>query len=395
MTILFVSTEKQIVTAYEMTATPEKKVFTKNIPIIQIPFEEEFNTVVIPITINGSQKLRCILDTGMPGGVFLLDPKTAKNIDLKYVSTNVTLRGSGSGTQLGSMAMGTTVQVDKIKLSNQRVIVLNEPGSLAKIGVDGAIGASIFNKYVVQMDFEKKLLLLFSVEDFDAKQLGEEFSLEIVNTKPFIKAKVSNNEKQNVPVSLLLDTGAGAGLSLHTKSLSELILPKRTIKGVLGGGVGGDIVGKLGRISTLQLGKHKLKQIVTGFPETANTNSDGTIGMEILNRFLITIDYTNNRMFLLPNKSFNDVFEFNMSGIAVKPTAEGKLGVRHVFDGSPGSQAGIRSGDIIIAVNGKKLNFSGFNQMADSFKKQGKKMTIIFERNGKQQKTVLKLRRLL
>ncbi len=46
-----------------------------NTPVLTVPFTTNSRTPIIPIRVDDSRVLRCILDTGMVEGVFLLDPQ--------------------------------------------------------------------------------------------------------------------------------------------------------------------------------------------------------------------------------------------------------------------------------------------------------------------------------
>ena len=79
--------------------------------------------------------------------------------------------------------------------------------------------------------------------------------------------------------------------------------------------MGGEIHGELGRIRSLSLGGHELKRVVTGFPQKSEIDRDGTIGMEVLNRFRVTIDYPGKRLFLKRGDRFGEGFEADMTGM--------------------------------------------------------------------------------
>ncbi|MBZ9731364.1 hypothetical protein LB467_16870 [Salegentibacter sp. JZCK2] len=46
-------------------------------------------------------------------------------------------------------------------------------------------------------------------------------------------------------------------------------------------------------------------------------NRDGSIGVKILNRFKIILDYQGMQICLKPNRKFNEPFHFDMSGVVV------------------------------------------------------------------------------
>src|SRR5207245_627633 len=100
----------------------------------------------------------------------------------------------------------------------------------------------------------------------------------------------------------------------------------------------------------------------------ASSDFSGVIGGELLRRFKVIFDYAHKQMILEPNASFADRFEYDMSGIRLR--AEGDdfktLRVRRVVENSPATEAGVREGDVISAVDGKpaaELTLSQINQM--------------------------------
>ena len=162
---------------------------SQNKPVLQIPLKLILQTVIVPVRVNEREVVNCILDTGMPEGLFLMRPETGKQCKLSYVGP-VNVSGAGPDAKTAKMAMGIELGVGDLEFKNERVIVLDEAGPLAHIGVDGAIGASIFNRYIVELDFDKKTLSLFSPDDFEVGRAGSIVALEIDNTKAFVNGHV-------------------------------------------------------------------------------------------------------------------------------------------------------------------------------------------------------------
>ena len=67
---------------------------TSNTPLLKIPFDTAARLVIVPVRVDGSRPLRCVLDTGMPEGMFLFDPAVGDELGLEYVAT-VPVRGTG------------------------------------------------------------------------------------------------------------------------------------------------------------------------------------------------------------------------------------------------------------------------------------------------------------
>ncbi len=365
-------------------------------PVKEIPFEYEMDKIIIPVSINGSKAIRCILDTGMVEGVFLMDPAAAKELNLKYAATNVMLRGGGSGTATASMAMGASFTLEDISFENQRVIVINEAGPLARAGVVGVVGASIFNRFVVQIDIEKKILRLYKPDEFDSKDAGESFELTLTRTKPYMNAFIDIDGKKDLPVTLVIDTGANSTLMFTVNKEKGIVTPSKSVDGVIGRGVGGEVRGKAARSKKLALGKYKLLDTIAHFyTDGIPGGTDGVIGMGILERFLVTFDYAGKRMFLKPNEDFTKPFEFSMIGMSVLPDKDGALSIQSVFDGSPALEAGIKKGDILISIDKKPLSFADYARLVQALITPGQKIMIEIERNGVRHEKSLELKRMI
>jgi predicted aspartyl protease len=368
----------------------------ENKPLFEIPFEKGINTVVLPVKVNKTKTVRLILDTGMPEGIFLMNPDAANGMDLKYTSTKVRLGGAGPGTATASMAMGASVDMAGVPFENQRVIVMNEATSLSRVGVDGAIGASVFNKYVVQMDFERNILRLFDPKSFDPEDAGDMQALTITRTKPYIQAAVNIDGKMDRPVTMIVDTGANTSLMLYGTEKNGIAPNGKTLSGIFGVGVGGDIKGSLSRINTLVLGKHKLPNVIGQFNENSlHSNADALLGMEVMTRFLVTFDYPGKRMYLKPNRDFSKPFEFIMLGMTIRPVEGGRLKIIDVFGGSAAETAGFKKGDFLIAIDKENLTYPKYAAMRMGLKKQGRKIEIEVDREGKKIVKTIELKRLI
>ena len=365
-----------------------------NKPLHEIPFEYELDKVIVPVEVNGKKTVRLILDTGMPEGIFLMKPGAADDMELSYVGANVMLRGAGPGTSSAKMAMDAELKLAGIAFSGQRVIVLNEEGPLSRTEWDGAIGASVFNRFVVEIDVEKEMLRLYDPKAFDAGMAGSAIDLTLTRTKPHIQAAVNIEGVKEVPILAIIDTGASAGLVISTAR--GWVAPANSIDAVLGSGVGGDVEGAVARAYSLSVGATKLKDIVVYFNRGEMPgDKEALIGMGVLNRFHVTFDYTAKKMFLKPNGRYEEPFEFNMTGLSVRPAKDGALEVVGVIKGSPASDAGVKKGDKVVSIDGKKVSYSDFAKIIEEIRKPGIKIEVEFERGGKTFSRSLVSRRLI
>jgi C-terminal processing protease CtpA/Prc len=80
--------------------------------------------------------------------------------------------------------------------------------------------------------------------------------------------------------------------------------------------------------------------------------SDGIIGLPILRRYRVTLDFGGKRMWLAPSANPGAPFERDRSGMNVLIGAEG-LRVTHVARGGPAEKAGLKTGDLIVTIDGE------------------------------------------
>lgn len=356
-------------------------------PALTLPCTRLFQTFIVPVRVNDSRVLHCILDTGMPDGVFIMDPAKLAGADVAYAGP-VKINGVGPGAASGRIATDATLRLADLEFPHQRVIVLDEPGELAQIGFDGAIGASIFARYVVQLDFAHDTLTFFDSAGF-TPPAGPAIPLTIANTRPFVDAQVRDSSGEAKAVKLFIDTGASKSLSLNPEA--GVPQPASVVQGVLSSGVGGDRHGAIGRIDALTLGGFTLDRVVCEFPEAGDNDRDGTIGVDLLRRFTVTLDYPNQRVFLEPNGQFDEPFAADASGLSLWPDASGRLRVRFVEAESAAGRAGVKVGDVIRTIDGKAFVATELSQVRQLFKESGKSVTLTLDRDGETIEIKLKL----
>jgi membrane-associated protease RseP (regulator of RpoE activity) len=369
--------------------------------IAKIPFELVNNHICIPVKVNGSEALRMILDTGMPAdGAFLFGGPRIDELGLQYVGEAM-VSGVGGDPEYADVAMGVTLDLPDLKLMNQMVIVMPYDSTRNEFfQEDGAIGYALFSRFVVEIDYAKKVVKLTEPEKYTYKGSGQELSISFINNFPLLECSVEMESGKKVPVELTVDTGASHSISLNVGSHEAIKLPKKAIEFELGRGVGGVIEGHVGRIKSLHLGKYSLDNIVTSFYSgllqgPMDIGENGSLGSTLLHRFIVTFDYPKKRMILEPNKCFDDPFEFNMAGMAFTKTGKGQFRIERVVPDSPASESGLKVGDLITLINGQPAQQLKIDDFYLLLKNEGKEVSLEISRNGKKLEVKMKLRRLI
>ena len=245
------------------------------------------------------------------------------------------------------------------------------------------------------MDFESSIIKLYDPDSFDPSESGQAIEMSVKETKPYINAEISIDDGPPVPVTLFVDSGASPGLMVFPTTNEALEPPPQSVPGTVISGVGGDVEGVLARVSSLQLGSHRLTEIVGRFPDREQGLGNGVVGMGVLRRFMVTIDYPNERMLLRPAPNFADPFEYNMAGLILRPHPGGRVRVHNIMKNSPAIETGVRPGDIIVAIDGHELNDPNYAEAQSRLQEDGKTVELTIERAGEKIELTMTLRRLV
>lgn len=381
---------------------PKKKSMTIN-------FKSSSNLIIIPVAINNSDTLNFILDTGVRYPIITELPFVNK-LNLNFLQP-INVKGLGEGEQLTAYRSGNnTINIDGLVAFDQEIhMVINENFQISHIlgiPVHGLIGFNLFKDYVVKIDYEQHKLTLTKPEHFNYKEKEKDIVLPLTfeQNKPFVKTSIVTDKNEDVPVKLLVDTGASDAIWLSTNSDNRISLPENHIETFLGRGLSGDLYGKKGRIGAIWVGPLVLYEPIVAFPENelvdqliGKNDRNGTLGAEILRRFYVTMDYPNKRLILRPNSNLKDDFNYNMSGLEVTNPMPGLpiFIISDIRKNSPAYYAGIKENDQIISLNSsshKTLTLNDINLLFQSQQDRRIKLTVL--RDGEQVKTEFFLKKM-
>jgi hypothetical protein len=366
---------------------------------VSFPFEVSMNWILVPVRVNGSGPFHLILDTGMPvNGAILFDGPEAQALGLGDAAA-----GKGCGAAVSAEGPATTLDLPGLRLTNETVAVMPPPGKPGtKLpAADGVIGLSLFGPFAVRIDYDAMIITLTEADAFSpaAGLAPTPFSGD-PDPMVEIECAVEQADGRVVPAVLVVDTGASHAASLNVEPGSALTLPTKTIEVSLGQTYAGERLGRVGRIESLRIGGAVLRNVVASFPSSplegmGAVEKDGNLGNGLLRRFNTTFDFARNRMFLEPNSRFNDLFEYDMTGMQFVRTQDGPLEVTRVVPGSPADEAGIAAGDVILAVDGTPAGDQDGDDLFGWLREEGRVMTLRLAREGTEREVTLALRRLI
>lgn len=373
---------------------------------VTFKFKSASNLIIIPVIINDSDTLNFILDTGVRFPIITELPYVNK-LNLNMMKP-VKIRGLGEGEELTAYRSdNNTMKIGGLVAWNQEVqMIINDNFQISQIlgiPVHGLIGFDLFKDYVVEIDYNSEKLTVIKPEYYRDRVRNKDIvmPLHFEQNKPYVRTTIMTDKNEEVPVKLLVDTGASDAIWLSTKSDSRIDLPENHIETFLGKGLSGDLFGQKGRIGGIWVGPLILPEPIVAFPNNemiegliVANDRNGTLGAEILRRFYVTLDYPNHQIKLRPTHRVKEDFNYNMSGLEVSNPMPGLpiYTIDNIRENSPASRAGLQEHDQIISINNTNNTSLSLNDINLIFQsKENRKIRMKVLRNGEEIKTSFQL----
>ncbi len=344
----------------------------------EIPFRLLNNHIYADAQIDGKGTFQFIFDTG---GQNILTPATAQKLGMK-VEGNMPGMGVGDKAQDVGLTHVQSVQIGSAVLKNQIFGVLDfEPNAVEGVTEQGMIGFAVFKRFVARIDYGAKTLVLLEPSAFDPADAGTPVPFVFDGDIPEVKGSF-----EGIPGQFDIDTGSRLGLTLTGPFVAANDLRAKHPKGadvVDGWGVGGASSAYVTRGKVMTIGSMTISNIVTGFATQkkgafSSASYQGNVGAGILKRFIVTFDYGHQIMYLKPIKGHvDDLDTFDRSGMWINE-APGGFEVMDVTADGPAARAGLKTGDILTTVDGKRASATPVYAMRQMLRDQNAGTVVTF-----------------
>ena len=290
------------------SVSPPKLIYTRNCTNCNtqtdtIPFSIGWNnTIQIKGSVNGSDVLNMIFDTGA-NGVVLSDDAYNKHTKVKIDGT---IQGFGiGGSSQDEFSKSNTIKMADLTWNNVPLSVKHT----GKPNADVVIGYNVFDGKIIEIDYDKKLLILHDSLPVKAKEYTK-YDLQFKAGLSHIRLLL-NDGKEKVECLFDFDTGSSETMFINNDFASENGLyngMKKVGSDKLQGGGSNKIAVDKVLLPSLLIGGYELKDVRIGREEASAKEgpSFNIIGNDILKRFNAVIDYQNDVVYLSPNSLIND-----------------------------------------------------------------------------------------
>jgi hypothetical protein len=327
----------------------------------RLPFDYRARHVWLRASVNGGPPQDFLFDTG--ASVTVLDSSWAAE---HGVHTEGRMQAAGAGAA-GGAEFGTLAKLriasesgDGIELENVKVATLDVNPAFEPLlwrRMAGVIGYDIISRFVVTIDYDQHVLLLEAPEGWHYE--GHERPLPMVmnGTVPALTGALDGTETG----LFRLDVGSSSTVDVHGPFAREHHLKGRMkhTQPVQGVGFGGTFSSEIGRLGSMSLGPYEWDDPVVSLSNAtegafASEDFAGNIGNRILERFRVTLDYQRRNVYLEPGKLYTERDHLTRAG-ALFARRGGVVTAEDVLPGSPAERAGLRSGDEVLAVEGRPI----------------------------------------
>ena len=364
---------------------------------VTVPFKLINNHMYIEVKLNGHGPYEMLFDTG---GSNAIVPTLAHDLGLKLQGAFQS-RGTGEETLDVSATSIDRMEIGGAFLDHQTFAsaALESFGNVEGKPFVGIVGYEIFRRFVVRTDYEAHQVTLIEPEGYSYHGPGVRVPLQLKDTTPIVPGDIDG-----IPGTFQLDTGSRATLDLMSPFVAKNNLVahyQAKLQGVNGWGVGGKERSWIVRAHRFTFGGVSVEAPVLGLSQSvsgsmAEAGMAGNVGAGLLKKFNIVWDYPHNQIFFERNKHYAETDVFNRAGLWAN-LGDGGFDVIDVFAGSPASEAGLQTGDRILAVDGRQaqqgITLPEFRERMRAA--PGTKLTLDVERKGRRLQIVVTLRDLV
>jgi hypothetical protein len=326
--------------------------------------------------------LNFVLDTGSSG--ISLDSSTVDYFGLKGIPTERSIRGI-AGIKKVSFLYNRKLHFPGLTVDSLNFHI-NDYSILTEVygeRIDGIIGYSMLSRYILKVDYDSMRITFCTNGTIRYPRGGY---LMKPNITQLVTQSLRVKDARTITTRFLYDMGAGLCLLLSRDFVDDSsFLDKRRKRYVKEGeGLGGKIDMELMVIKELKLGPYRFRNVpVFVFDDVNNITQypqlGGLLGNDILRRFNAIINYNKGDIYIIPNKRYGEPFDYSYSGMELY-FVDGKIIAGDVAVGSPAEEAGIKEGDIVLAINN---NFNqNLNQYKIALQSPNERVRLVLRRNG-------------
>lgn len=312
---------------------------------VEVPFEVHSGHLFLRVTINGKAPVRMLFDSG---GHNVLLPRVAALLDLKP-----------EGGGVVGMTRAERVELAGVVLERQAFATIDLGDFLRRVeglpDIGGIIGYELLRRFPIKLDYERSRAVIYNPAGFRYMGTGTRVPILFSGQHPRVRGQVDG-----IAGLFHVDTGSRGSLTLTEAFVADHGLTGKygaKMETVYGASITGPMRATLARVKSLEFGEVVVKDAVAmlSLRDTgtlADPELAGNVGNAILRQFNITFDFPDGVLYFERNANFGKPEAYDRAGVWIE-RGENGFEVIDVMQGSPAAEAGLKPGDVVVAVNGR------------------------------------------
>ena len=367
-------------------------------PITTIPFELFGDHIIIKVSVDDSEPLDFIFDTGSGFTVIDKDIANELNLEGKEIAMNQTAAP-------WHLIKHNTIAINHFLMEKNTKVYSTDLDHLEislGMDLDGIIGYDLLRHHSIYINFDTKTMNIY--DHSNSPKRGDAIPFTLSTSIPVIEGSVVLNNGEAHPGTFFVMTGAGTTLDFNSPYAEQWDVVHKTGKhySYLVKGLSDEETPHYeGHVQSFTFGNQKIEDLPIGISTAttgiqADKKVSGIIGSQILRMYNMTIDYGTKMIYLEKDHTYDANFKVNCSGIDVQLSKDKKKVLIHqVFENSPASEAGIKVDDELLKINGKSMLEINLAEIKKILKKEGETVEIVVSQAGAEKTVSLKLRSLI
>lgn len=367
-------------------------------PITSIPFELFGDHIIIKVSVDDSDPLNFIFDTG--SGFTVIDEDVAK--DLGLTGKSIDMNQASSNWHL---IKHNTIAINHFLMEKNTKVYSTDLDHLEislGMDLDGIIGYDLLRHHSINVNYDNQMMNIYNLGE--APKSGDAIPFDLHISIPVIKGSVVLNNGESHPGTFFVMTGAGTTLDFNSPYAKQWDVLNKTGKHysyLVKGLSDTETPHYEGHVQSFSFGKQKVEDLPIGVSSAtggiqADKKVSGIIGSQILRMYNFSIDYGSKTLYLQKDHTYDANFQVNCSGIDVQLSKDKqKVLIHQVFEDSPGSEAGIKENAELVKINGQTMDEINLAEVKKILKMKGETVNLVVKQDGSEKTVSLKLRSLL
>ena len=322
---------------------------------LQIPFLLSQGAIHLPVTVRNDTKW-WLLDSGASSSVIDEDyarhlgliPKGqikgfgfCDNFDMSFVA--VPQMQIGSAPQLLEMAAHTVMAYAGFTDSSYEPVRY------------GILGYDFLSRFIVRIDYARRILTLYLPQHSQAAA-GQWVDAPLTYRMFTLPVQIDGRQTGRWSI----DIGAQHTSFYSPYAQRHHLLDRAGVEHV-SRGLSGLSIDHLVRFKSLTVAGFRLERPILSVPGRQGIGMSsvgeltGNLGASILDRFILWLDYSRQRVRFEPGELYSQSVEVDKSGMLVGMSLQGQPMVSFVAADSPAAQVGFVAGDLIEAIDGRAV----------------------------------------